>query len=1378
MKYIRKGKHFVPRRNPRVFAKMLSLLLVVMLAVNLFPPLTLFANEGGNKDAKASSSIVESAGGKSDVGDSSKKPPDKSTSNDSDVNKSSKENTVKEDSGSNGDKVGKEKESSEGSNAGDDESTAKSPDSKNTEKSKNSDGKDSDGKDTDAKDSDKAENASSDDSDSSVDTPVAISGETSNSLPHKTEAEIKINYHGNGGAHKLVDNNIYKVGDTAKIKFTPEPVRQSSLTEKDPSSKIETAKTNKLSSDSEAQESAILEGLQSNLVATDYQFIGWSMDPNATTAMFSKNGNKSFTIQDDKQKSITLYAVWDEIKASDSIDLSEAVSRPLLGGGGITPYGIVPPLEFGNLENEVIYDGQSHSVPTPTTNDIGEPFTLEFKPQGGGWGAEAPGYTEVGVYDIEIRATFSEGSEYDKVETTAKFTILPRPIEITAGSAQKGYDGYPLTLAPTDYTVTSSVVDPPVVSGHSVTGVVLTGSQTEEGSSPSTASSAVILDENNRDVTSNYAIQYSNGLLTVSEKQIINVVITGLDSTVTYNGTERANTSYSWAYNNIISVELATAGVGPAATGTDVGFYPQNMTEDMFVVTSTDPEYQVGTITVVPGALTILPRTARVIVDDASKVYGDADPSPFTASTVGFIAGDPVPEAGVDYTITRPGAGLQEDAGTYPDALVIQGTWSDQNYNVVWENGDFVITPYAGEVTVTITANSADVAFDGTLKRLSGYTVNNPFIDDITITPMSGLIDYVEGTNVGVYPLTFVPSDFVATSNNYSNVTIVCVDGTLRITGSLVVDLTANAGSAFTKVYGSGDPASVQADIQAAVNAELATMGLAANAIAVTVNGRAAGEGVAASPYAYDISYTIDPSIANLIDASDVSIAAELVITPATLTLTSATESWIYDGQAHTNPAVTVTGLKFDDTYTGIVATGTITNPGLVENTIDESGAAFASTHGLLADNYTVVSQPGTLSVTGKITVDLTANAGSPYTKIYGDADPTTVEADIQAEVNAQLVQMGLAADTIVVTVGDRAAGEGVAGSPYAYEITYAIDPSISQLINSTNITIAAELVITPATLTLTSASDEWNYDGSAHMNTAVTVQGLKFTDTYTGAQGTGTITLPGTAENLIDTSLTAFTSDHGLLADNYTIVEVIGTLRIVGVIDVNLTASAGNAPTKVYGDADPANVQETIQAEVNSQLVQMGLAADTIVVTVNGRAAGEGVAGSPYAYDISYIIDPSIAGSVSSNDVSITAELVITPATLTLTSATESWVYDGQAHANPAVTVEGLKLGDTYLGVVATGTITDPGSVENTIDATSAAFASAHGQLSDNYTVVTQSGTLSVTGRITVDLTASAGAAYTKFTETLTRQRFKPIFKQQSTRNSSIWALQQIQLL
>lgn len=130
--------------------------------------------------------------------------------------------------------------------------------------------------------------------------------------------------------------------------------------------------------------------------------------------------------------------------------------------------------------------------------------------------AENPGYSIVPTY-----------TEVDNIEigtvTPGHFFIDPREVTITANSAEKVYDGTPLTEP--GYTYAPELVDNDLLGIHDkMDSVTVTGSQTEVGSSKNVPSDAVIINtEDGSGSNANYIIKYVDGTLTVRDKEIVSI---------------------------------------------------------------------------------------------------------------------------------------------------------------------------------------------------------------------------------------------------------------------------------------------------------------------------------------------------------------------------------------------------------------------------------------------------------------------------------------------------------------------------------------------------------------------------------------------------------------------------------------------------------------------------------------------------------------------------------------------------------------------------------------------------------------------------------------------------------------------------------------
>lgn len=190
-----------------------------------------------------------------------------------------------------------------------------------------------------------------------------------------------------------------------------------------------------------------------------------------------------------------------------------------------------------------------------------------------------------------------------------------------------------------------------------------------------------------------YEVRYQKGAITIEKKAIAytvgdatkvygdaNPAFTGSFTAGAFVGTDAADLTkvvHSTAAD-------ATSGVGSYAVGT----HGTNWGE---VLGARAHNY---TVTPVDGTLTVTPRPVTYTVDDATKVYGDANPT-FTGRFSNMVHGDAVHKAGIQYSTT---AKPETAVGSYEvDAAPVGGTWDTVlggNYVVsAVHKGSLTITP-------------------------------------------------------------------------------------------------------------------------------------------------------------------------------------------------------------------------------------------------------------------------------------------------------------------------------------------------------------------------------------------------------------------------------------------------------------------------------------------------------------------------------------------------------------------------------------------------------------------------------------------------------------------------------------------------------------
>ncbi|MCX6928259.1 MAG: MBG domain-containing protein, partial [Verrucomicrobia bacterium] len=602
---------------------------------------------------------------------------------------------------------------------------------------------------------------------------------------------------------------------------------------------------------------------------------------------------------------------------------------------------------------------------------------------------------------------------------------------------------------------------------------------------------------------------------------------------------------------------------------------------------------------------------------DASRVYGQTNPV-FTAIYLGFVNGETNTELGGTLVLSSI-ADTNSPVGQY---AIIPGGLTAANYSLTFSNGTLTVLPHALTVTAqpkTKIYGAADPVFT---------VIYSGFVNGETNSALGGTLAFsrVAGESVAGSPYAVTPSGL--TSTNYA---ITYLNGTITI-NKAALTITANNQ---TKVYGAADP----------------TLAFTANGFQFTdtpasvLTGaltRVAGESVAAGPYAitqgtlvangnYTLSFT----------------GGALAITPATLTVVAQAKNKVY-GAADPALTFTVSGLQLTDTQASAL-TGALTRA------VGESvaGSPYAITQGTLTanGNYTMSFTSSSLTIT-PATLTIAAQA---QTKLYGAADPALT-------FTATGFQSSDTAASVLTGALTRAAGESVAGSPYA--ITQG---TLAANGNYTLSFTGSALAITPSALTIAAQAKTKAY-GVADPLLTFTASGFHFTDTAASVL-TGALTR-AVGESVAGSPY-AITQGTVTANGNYTISYTASALTIT---PAALTIAA-QPKAKVYGAADPTLTFTASGFQF----------ADTQASVLTGaltRAVGETVAGSPYA-----ITQGSLAASGNYTISFTAATLAITPAALTIAAQAKTKVYGA---ADPALTftASGLQFTDTAASVL-TGALT-----------------------------------------------------------------------------------------
>lgn len=128
---------------------------------------------------------------------------------------------------------------------------------------------------------------------------------------------------------------------------------------------------------------------------------------------------------------------------------------------------------------------------------------------------------------------------------------------------------------------------------------------------------------------------------------------------------------------------------------------------------------------------------------------------------------------------TARNVGRYEDKIDLHDAIIVDADGKDvtRNYVLTYQPGTLEITPFEGEVVVTVTGNTGLFRYDGKIHTVEGYTLEAtvPFFteDDIRFTGDATISE----VRPGDYVMNLKDEEFSAANDNFTSVKFVVIDG-------------------------------------------------------------------------------------------------------------------------------------------------------------------------------------------------------------------------------------------------------------------------------------------------------------------------------------------------------------------------------------------------------------------------------------------------------------------------------------------------------------------------------------------------------------------------------------------------------------------------
>ena len=392
------------------------------------------------------------------------------------------------------------------------------------------------------------------------------------------------------------------------------------------------------------------------------------------------------------------------------------------------------------------YDARPHGLESVTPS-ITAGTTVYYKTaEDGEWTTTKPTRTDAGTTHVWIRVS---NDYYGEATAEADITVTRAPVTVTADNAAKTYGS-------SDPALTASVSG--LLDGDTVDYTVSRpGAGTDEAAG--TYPGAVVPTGDNEQ--GNYTVSYVPGDFTIRPAPMT-LTATG------YEGTYDAQDHGGSVSTNVPGAKLEYSLDGLTWSETpptvrDVIRTDEGIGSLTVLVRATDPNHVTAT-----GSYTLKvdPAPVTVTANNEGKTYGSSDPN-FTATVSGLLDGDTIA-----YTVSRPGAGTDENAGTYPGAIVPTGEGSQGNYTVTYVPGDFVIRRFPVTVraddssktygeddpgfTASVTPNRPDnTPFTVTVTRTNPGQNNAGNYDGVLLPTVA------DDPGLANYEITYVPGDFV-----------------------------------------------------------------------------------------------------------------------------------------------------------------------------------------------------------------------------------------------------------------------------------------------------------------------------------------------------------------------------------------------------------------------------------------------------------------------------------------------------------------------------------------------------------------------------------------------------------------------------------------
>lgn len=472
-----------------------------------------------------------------------------------------------------------------------------------------------------------------------------------------------------------------------------------------------------------------------------------------------------------------------------------------------------------------------------------------------------------------------------------------------------------------------------------------------------------------------------------------------------------------------------------------------------------------------------------------------------------------------------------------------------------------------------------------------------------------------------------------------------------------------------------------------------------------------------------------------------VKVSAQLTITQRVATVTAGSAQKEFDATPLTCGTFDVVGFIDGEGIETLSMTdaSTITEPGSVENVIDENSVALKS--GTKVGNYAITYVKGELTVSKRTTgLEVTA---IPYEAVYDgayhvfDLDYTITGPKTEAEptILYSTAENGTYYETNKISsLGDNYKNCQTSAKTLWAKVSY---PGYEDVKVSSTVTILKRPV------TVTAGSQTWAYNGSSHTYQTYTVAPATEDTGFVGSEGIASVTWDGNSKitnpgKQVNRITKVYSFKSGTTGGNYDVTLVDGWLEVTP--------------------------NEGLEAKATDWTGFYDASVHKITVNSSGTASYSYDENGPFVADNSFAWPKNVTNVTVYAKVEKTgyvpkmvqADIVIKPRTVVLKANDKSQVYNGSPLTYNSFSVKtysqaGYPSGEygftsgqgVTLSMTAESTITDPGTQPNEIDESTIKGNSS--TILSNYIIKTESGTLTVTENtgLSISLTAMSDCYY-----------------------------------